>query len=196
MKKNAAENVFVNVLSEVPTIRKNGITHSDDFFEIMLDDANLSNEERSEVLSSVGKKAKEEIKRLEEIQRELIHEVDTFENNDGLLDQSITQKQRESFTYHVMMRTLIFFGIITMIILLVAAFGILRDGSQMRLAFAADFILSLIVARVSLDKSEIYSAEETLFKENLTEKSQQLEDIKADILSLKRLETIIDTDSD
>ncbi len=185
MKRNAAEQVFINVLSEVPSVEKNGITHSDEYFEIMLDDANLSNEERAESLIKAQQAALEKVSQLENRRDEIAEELHRFDGDEGAvaLRKAIAKEQRYYFGQR--------FAVVLLVIINLFVFDAF-SAIGLGIVAAISYVLALILARTASNKPMIYAQAEKDFLEELEEKRLKLTNIQEDILSLERLKTFID----
>lgn len=193
MKRNAAEQVFINVLSEVPSVEKNGITHSDEYFEIMLDDANLSNEERAESLIKAQQAALEKVSQLENRRDEIAEKLHRFDGDEGAvaLRKAIAKEQRYYFGQRVFWLSTTFFAVVILVITNLFVFDAF-SAIGLGIAAAISYVLALILARAASNKPMIYAQAEKDFLEELEEKRLKLTDIQEDILSLERLKTFID----
>ncbi|MBR3365688.1 hypothetical protein IKG48_01015 [Candidatus Saccharibacteria bacterium] len=192
MLKNAAENVFMEVLSEVSSIQKNGITHSDEYFEIMLEDANLPNEEKTEVLISARQAAKAKIKELEEQRRGVAEGVSIYEDK-KLLENAIAKEQRDSFLCQVIWLSAVFFMLVALILLVFCVRSHLNGLYTVSIVLVG-YIFSLGLAVAVSNKATLYAHAEEKFLENLSNRKRELARVEADILSLERLKTLADND--
>ena len=188
MRRNAAEQVFIDVLSEVPSIRRNGVTHSDEYYEAMLDDANLSNEERAEVLTTIRHAIKPKIEELDEEHCKIAYRVAAFDDDPTLIGKSISEQQRADFDRQIfLLSTSIFVAILIILLTLLAFESISMIG--LIIAIIPAYIVAFALARVMSDKTVINVQVEREFLEELDEERQKLVEIRADILSLERLRT-------
>lgn len=190
MKKNAAEQIFMDVISEVPSIKRNGITHSDEFYEAVLNDANLSNEERAEALSNIRHTARVEIEELTKKHCKIAQEIATFENDPELLDEAVLEEQRNGFRVQVFWLFVVLFVVALLFILIGFAFDNFSKEGFLISIVAACFG-ALIMARLLSNKPAAYTNIESSFLDELEMKNQELINIKADILSLERLRSFI-----
>ena len=187
MKKNAAEQIFMDVISEVPSIKRNGITHSDEFYEAVLNDANLSNEERAEALFNIRHTTGAEIEELTKKHCEIAQEIATFENDPELLDEAILEEQRNGFRVQVLWLFVVLFVVALLFILIGFAFDNFSSLTSIVIAcFGA-----LIMARLLSNKPTVYANIKSSFLDEFEMKNQELINIKADILSLERLKSFI-----
>lgn len=188
MRRNAAEQLFTNILSEVPSIRRNGITHSDEYYEVMLDDANLSNEERVDVLTNVRQAIKSRIEELDKEHCRIAYKIAAFDDDPTLIDKSISEQQREDFDHQVFLfSTTIFVAILIILLTLLAFESISRIGLVVALIPA--YVVAFALARAMSDKTVINAQIEREFLEELDEERKKLVEIRADVLSLERLKT-------
>ena len=195
MIKNTAEDLFMETLAEMPSVKKNGITHSEEFFEVMLDDANLTNSERIALLSDINRKATQKIRRLTAEHCKIAHRVAIYdEHNDASVKtKEVAEKQAKGFVGQVLSIAVIFY---VMFLGGMSIAMILKSPTRACLALSLilGFLASLVLARLVTNKDSVYEQREEEFLQEIEADKKELDRLKAEILSLERLKTFADED--
>ena len=194
MIRNEAEHIFIQALSEVPSVKRNGITHSEEYFETMLDDANLSNNERIALLSDINPKVNERIRKLTAEHCKIAHKIAFYdEHNDTFVKKAVAEKQRRSFIGQIMSIATIFY---LMFLGGMSIAMIIRNPTRACLvsSLLLGLLGSLALARLLTNKHSVYIWREEEFFWEVEADQQELDRLKAEILSLERLRKFIDED--
>lgn len=188
MLKNAAEHLFMEVLSEFPVIERNGITHSDEYYETLLDDTNLPDGEKTEALANVRLRAKDEVERLERERCRIVGEIAPYEDKE-ILAKAIKREQRAAFIYRTTWLTAIMFLVSVFVIFIVVSDARVKLGTNlMVVCILYTLVLSYSVALFFSNKSAIYDDEEAFFLSEIDEKKRKIQELDDNILNLNRLE--------
>ena len=190
MIRNEAEHIFIEMLAEVPTVRKNGITHSDEYFEVMLEDANLPNEEKIGLLSNIRRECVERIKELTMEHCKVAHRVAFYDDlNGGVPKQTeLAEKQQMGFVGHVFSVAAVFY-IIFLGGILVATLAKNPEKNYLGICLILGYLVSLLLARLATNKDTVYSQKEQEFLKELEADRAKLDSLRAEILSLERLKS-------
>lgn len=195
MGKSAAEKVFAKCLYESASVKKNGITHSDEFYETMLSDANLSHKESVDVLVSIRQKSTEEIEDLKERRNEISQIVAEFEDG-PTLNRAIKKQQQIDYRYHVFILSIVLFvaAIIIAVNILAIVVKIPRNAylitAIMILLYLASFILAEAITNTN--KTKLFAETEVDFMKKIRQQQKKISVLDADILSLERLINLVD----
>lgn len=185
--RNAAENVFMEVLFEFPSIERSGIAHSDEFYEILLEDSNLPETERIKALANVRQRTKKEVERLQCEYNELADKLAPYDDAETL-KKALRKEQSGTFIYQIVWMTSVIFLVIAALIFLALMGMKMINTSTVWICLMCSLILSCILGRALIDKAAIYYNEEMFFLAELDEKRRELDRIHGDILNLIRLE--------
>lgn len=193
MEKSAAEKVFAKCLYESATVKKNGITHSDEFYETMLSDANLSHKESVDVLVSIRQKSTEEIENLKERRNEISQIVAEFED-EPTLDRAIKKQQQIDYRYHVFLLSIVLFvaAIIITANILAIVVKIPLNAYLIAAIIILLYLASFILAEAITDKTKSFTETEVDFMKKIRQQQKRISVLDADVLSLERLINLVD----
>ncbi len=187
MKRNAAEYIFKEVLSEFPVIEKNGIVHSDEYYEALIEDTNLSDSEKLEALNNVCQRVEKEVENLEQERCKIVEEITPYDDEE-FLSKAVEKEQRATFTYRTVWLTSVIFMITTFIIFVTPLNTVAKFSTPLVwLCLFSSLVLSYLIALAFSDKDGIYDAEEASFLARLDAKRLKIKEIDKSILDLKRV---------
>lgn len=186
MKQDIAEQLFMTGLSEIQVIKEHGIIHSDEYYEVMLNDANLPKQEEVEVLQEICQKAEQECNALIARHCEKSYEIAALENDTVATDKLIKKEQKIDFASGVYYLSIIIFLFVALIILYVSSLVNLTTNATV-ICYIIGYVCTLVLARVLMNKENTYAKSKAFFLEELDRKRYLLDEIQTDILSLKRL---------